>query len=409
MTLPTLKSRIAYGYNPSVPTPTYVDVSASLQALRVHRGRSDEKQQPDAGTVRITYRNTDDAFTPPALTLMTKVQHAAVWNNIEYTLHTGYFQDTPISWFSNDESSVTPTAYDATSALQAALVWGDLPEETTGARISRLLDWAGQPTGAGVPGSGYWDLGTDALDSTAILSPDTPTRDIDDGSVTVSATTIATDSPRAALDVIQETASAEPGVFFFDSDGTAIFRGRNARFGLTPSLTFTDDLTSLSSSRAQYQQLAPSYRMDRIVNEVSIVSEIASVSTTVVASDDESRQQYLRRSARYELPLTTETEMQLRAEFELLLYSQPAARYESLSVVPAGQSSAWPALLSLDIGSLVEVERKGVSRPVFIESIDHDITPGDWKITFGLSPADVFVDVWVLGTGALDSTTKLAA
>jgi hypothetical protein len=406
---PELVSRIAYGFDPSVPSPTYQDVSEQAQALRFRRGRENERQQPGASVAEITYRNNVPGFTPPALQLMTRVQHAAVWESVEYPLHTGHVERAPLEWLSEEESTVSATVVDMTSALQAALVWGDLPEELSGARVNRILDWIGQPSGAGPPDSGYWVLGTSALGVSTMLAPSSPTRVIDTGAVRVAAATINADSPRSALEVIQETAQAEGGVFFIDGQGRAVFRERHARFGQTAALTFTDDLATLTATRVKYQDLVQTYQIDQVVNEVSVSAQIGDEQVTVVSDDGDSRQQYWRRSAQLSLPLTTVSALRSRAALELLLYAQPAVRYERLTVIPAGQPAAWPALLGLEIGDMVEVERKGETRPVFVEAVDHDARPGGWRITFSLSPADAYTDVWVLGTSALGSTTRLAA
>lgn len=411
MELPSLIARVAFGQDPQLHFPVYGDVSEHLRSLRTLRGRSNEREQPEAGVAEPVYGNEGGDFSPGSLALMTRMQHVAVWESVEYPLHTGHVERIPETWLAEDAPVVSPVASDITIALAAASVWGVLPEETTGDRIGRLLDWAGQPSGAGEPAAGYWVLGTSSLDTTAVLAPTAPVRDLDTGVVTLAERTVEASSPQSALSLIQETASAEPGVFFINAEGVAIFHDRNTRFATAAAgaaLTFTDDLDTLSATRAKYQDLARSYSVDSVVNEVSITSEIDSVQTTVVHTDEPSYRQHFRRSAQYSFPFLTETEMDNRAQFELLLYAQSGERVERLEVKPMGQPDIWPAILALELGDFVVVERQGESHSVFVESIDHDATPGGWDVTLALSPADAYVGIWILGVSELDVTTRLA-
>lgn len=419
MALPVLTSRVAFGYTPDVPVPAYQDMSSRLLTFSSRRGRNYERGQIDAGTANPKYMNKDRALDPfytsspyyPNVVPMTRIQHYATWLGIDYHLHTGFVQRWPIAWDGPTWGTTSPAAVDALGALASADLTGTFPQETTGARIARVLDAISWP--ASVPaGAGYWTLGGGALGTTTNLGYGTAVTSLDTGQATVQAVTIPTDQPVSALQHIQEIADAEPGVFFFDGQGRAVFHDRRHRYTATTAATFSDNPTG---GEIQYEDLQPDLDVAKVVNEVIASTTIAAATVTATAQNTASIQRYWRRTEHLTPPLTSLADLQDRANFELVLSATPSPRFDQVTVRPDGQQTAWPTVLGLDVGSKVVVKRtpagSGITQTIqktcFVESVQHTVTKTDWTVTFQMSPADAYLAVWTLDTSALDQTTTL--
>lgn len=415
MNIPTIISRVAFGYAPDVALPAYSDVSESALAFRSHRGRSSERAQVDPGTAAVTYDDQSRRFDPsnttspfaPNVIPMVKTQHAASWLGVEYKLYTGHVEDWPIEWDGLWQKT-TPSARDAFAALEAAQVTGLFPSQTTGERISAVLAAISWPTAGGSPGTG-WTLGTSQLDTTTMLAASIPLTSVAAGLSSIQAVDVVDSQPVSALSLIVEASNAEPGVFYIAADGTAVFEDRRARYSRATAAAFSDNP---AGSQIQYEQLEPNYSSSQIVNDVVATTTIESVATVATASDPVSISKSFRRSATLNVPLTTLSALQDRASFELTLHANPFVRFDRMVVRPAGQPAAWPTVLALEIGSKVTVTRtplRGapIARTCFVESIDHQASRDDWSMTFQLSPGEVYQTGWVLDSSALGSNTAL--
>lgn len=101
----------------------------------------------------------------------------------------------------------------------------------------------------------------------------------------------------------------------------------------------------------------------------------------------------------------------LQAAQDLALYlgrAQPVYWYSNLVLDLARLSSAQQdAIANLDLGDQLRVSKRftGVASPVvqtlFVEGIDHEITPRGHTVTIYTSPADLYTD-FILGTSGLD-------
>ena len=418
MSLPTLTTQIAFFTDPDA-TPAYIDVSSYVMEVSIRRGRQHELDVAQPGVCEIKMNNGDRRFDPaytlspyyPNVLPMRKIQVTATWNAVVYYLFTGYVERWPISWEAPKWGSVTLTAVDGMTALAQADIAGDFPLELTGSRISRVLAAADWPTSTPVAG-GYWVLGTSALGTTTVLSYSTPSTVIDVGQSYVPAVTITAGSGVSALSHIQDVVQAERGMFFIDGQGRSVFQDRRDRYGTTSTVTFTDDLATLSSSRLQYQELQPDFAIDRVANEV-IVTRTGGTAQT--ASDAASRRKYRRRTLALSVDLTSDAEAYQRAGFEVALRKEPKLEFTALTVKPTGQDFAWPHALGRELSDRISVQRtpgstpavtaETINRDVFLESTQHRVAPGRWDTTYQLSSASQYDSFWVLGTSALGTAT----
>ena len=72
-------------------------------------------------------------------------------------------------------------------------------------------------------------------------------------------------------------------------------------------------------------------------------------------------------------------------------------------------------MLSVELRDYVNVthttpDGDTIDQDCSVETIRHDIRPDNWDTTFSVAPlaAEELLSYWILGTSALDTTTRLA-
>jgi hypothetical protein len=425
VSVPSVKIEIAFATDPDSSFPAYQDVSAYAMGFSVRRGRTAELDTVQSSTLDLRLRNDDRRFDPsytrspyyPNVLPMRKVRVSATWAGTTYYLFTGFVERWPLSWDGPQFGTVNVSAVDGLAALAQASIAGTFGQALTGARISAVLNAAAWP--ASVPAAGgYWTLDTSTLGTSTVLSYGVATTVIDAGQSQVQAVTIPDDGSVSALAHIQDIAAADRGIFFLDGQGRAVFHDRHHRFGATSLVTFTDNLAALDASHLPYQGLEPEF-MDvaRILNEVKVTRDGGTVQT---ATDAASRQHYLRRTLALTPPLTTDAEAMDQAQFELILHKDPAVRFTSMSVRPAGNDQTWPLALGLELSDKITVQHASgasasivaetLTQPCFVEAISHTATADltTWQTAWQLSPATIYGSFFTLDTAQLDSTANAA-
>ncbi len=258
--------------------------------------------------------------------------------------------------------------------------------DTTGDRISRVLDLAGWPTAD---------------------------RDIDTGRSTMGS---YLDPESNALAIAQQAEATEGGAMWQAPDGKVTFRDRHAIIqdwnSTTSQATFTDDGTV--DDPHHYTALDLAYDDTLIVNEAA-VSWADGVETS---RDQQSVDAYTRAAIRVETALRTAPEARDRGDWLLARYKHPTVRPERVVLRPAGDKRLWRHVLARRIGDRVTVRRKpqNTGDPIefdaTIESINHRIADGinTWETEFGLSPTAVDLGWLILDdpTDGLLDTGRLA-
>jgi hypothetical protein len=216
------------------------------------------------------------------------------------------------------EQFVSITATDAFATLAQAIIAASLPQELSGARISRVLTAAGWTSATAA--SGYWTLGTSQLGTTTTLSYGVPTFVLDDGRHQIAGVTYA-DSGRA------DRARAHPGRRRLRAR-RLLHRRRRPRDlprphhrtarPHRPLVTFTDGTTS--TSRLTYADISPSFDGDRIANDIRVTR---GGGVTQPATDTPSITKYLRRTLSRTPLLTNDAEAQNQAGFLLRQLKDP--------------------------------------------------------------------------------------
>jgi len=237
--------------------------------------------------------------------------------------------------------------------------------DTTGTRIGRILDLIGWPAGMRSVDSGEVLVGPAALDQ------------------------------RTAWDLLQQLAATEQGRLFFGPDGKLVFHQADhdltASEGTTSQFTFSDDGDDLGVLVGSLKFALD----DRFIYNEAQVSRVGG--STVTVRDDASIG-----TRTWTLSGLFRDDRQARhvAERKVALYAEPRSRADAWRVNPEKDPSTWGDILSLDIGHRVTLEltpaRTGTQTvaDMYVESVEHEITPSTWVVGFRGAPVDPYVDAY---------------
>lgn len=232
--------------------------------------------------------------------------------------------------------------------------------ESTDARYSRILKWAGY-VGPSSIGAG----------STTSIGP-------------------ATDIPGTdALTALNTLVDTEAGRHFVAVDGTVTFQSRKTQFGnTTPMWTFGEN-----AGEIPYVGLSFDYDPTHLSNSVTVTQ--APTNQLFYASDAGSAASYGPRSLTRNSQSTSATEVQQSAHYWLTKYSQPALRVAALRISPAANPALFPSVLAFEIGQRIRINRRDPTgtRPTitsdgYIEQITHTAdNAASWTVDLEISPA----------------------
>lgn len=363
------------------PDALWTDISAYVRAFSTTRGRNRSLEQYTPGRCFVIFDNSDGRFDPENLSgpyvsagatqlkPMVPIRISAVWSGVTYRLYQGYVDEWACTYPGMFDSICTVTATDAFKILgkyqapSASVAAG--AGELAGARINRLLDFAGYS----------------ASD-----------RDIDTGIATMQATTLA----QPILTELQKATQSEGGDLYVGANGKVTFRQLYARLNRSRSIntqiTFTDDATAIAGGTGvAYTDITRAADGDLIRNEVdrTIVG-----STIQTASDATSQTAYQKTIDNVsDLVASTDAQALTLANWELYLYKDFEARVAALSVMPASNATvAWPLLLSTEILDRVSVERRPpyggtITSASFVQGIAWSGDASNWVVRLSLESA----------------------
>lgn len=361
------------------PDVVWSDITPYFQRITTRRGAS-RADGPliryEAGTCTIVLKNSDGRFDPAntsgpytsggvtQVTPMRAVRIRATWAGTTYDVWRGFLDSVDLDYPSMSPSYATAT-FACTDAFKVLAGYDRLAGgtvgagEDTGARVDRILDGVGWPTG-------------DRLVAT--------------GDTTVQATDLSGD----ALAELQLVADTELGELFVDEAGRIFFRNRHALLedarSTTSQATFGD-----AAGELPYVAIEPSYDETQLVNLVQVSRAGGSTQT---ASDTASQLDFLTHPfTRSDLLNQSDTEVADWAGFLLYQNKDPELRFASIAVVPQRDpDNLYPQALGRAIGDRITVNRRPPggftnSRDVFIRGVAHEITPQSWRTTWQLQSA----------------------
>jgi hypothetical protein len=259
--------------------------------------------------------------------------------------------------------------------------------EKSGARMSRLLNYAG------------WTAG----------------RSIDEGlSLLGAANTIANQTLLAA---VQDVANWENGVVFVDASGNFRFIDRSTRFNQSTKWTFGEDE---ASGEIPYEtDVQIDYDPKYVYNDVKITRSAGKTSSGNASArerDQDSIKQYFTRTLDKTSGVASISQCEAEVTWTLENYAQPRLRLARITIVPSANPDLWPVALGAEIGDRVTVKRRPfndggdtISLDCYIEQIRHEVMPNRWATVFSLSPVLLTTypgeTGWILGASTLDVDT----
>lgn len=286
-------------------------------------------------------------------------------------------------------------------------------------RIDEVIFWPTTLTStqAGLLGGAMiaWRGQTPALRAASLLDlAQWPSglRDLDSDGPTLGAANLGS----KLLSELQVVEASEQGRMFITQDGKftlhSRWRDRENSSATSSQATFADD-------GADHKYLAKGfeygYEIDRIVNHCTVTGADG---LTYTAQDSTSITAYGLRSKSIQTQIRNLLELRNLAEFMVLRYKDPVLRAKQFSVnAERAPTTMWPALLGLEIGDRVTLQRtpqnvgSQISTVLLVERIQHDIDQDKWETRLLGSPVDPNTESatthWVLGTSTFDSQTVL--
>lgn len=390
---PTVTVQVAFASTPGAATPTWTDITDYLMGFSSRRGRSDELQAYNAGTLALALDNQDGRFDPtntaspyyPNVLPMKLVQVKAVWNSVTYYVFTGYIDGWPMGWDLNKQDRMQVTATDAFKVLGLYYYRNDFePQETIATRVTAIAAAASVPV-------------------------------VYNGSSTVVAAEAVQSYALGHLQALEET---EAGSMFIDEQGKLRFEDRHYRSAnkLTVQATFGD----ANTGELAYQALQPVYDDTQIINDASIDASKAvyPLATPAQYTDATSQTAYLPRSITKDLLFADANECADMAWWLVQRFKTPALRFDSIQFVPASDpTNLWPQALGRVIGDLIRCLRRPpsgntIDQQCHIDAVEHswDGNSMVWTTRWGLSPKASTFSQWKLNDATysvLGSTTVL--
>lgn len=400
----TLTISLGFGSGPLAAAPSFTDISAFSRGFSTSRGRSSVLDRFDAATGTIVVENLDGRFDPintsspytPNLKIGTPVRIQVVHSAVTYTLFRGMVDSWPIQYSNAGQySELAIPITDLFPILAGFNLEGiTYPEQTTGARVTEILDDVGWPAGL-----------RSITGATALVAGGT-----------LEAVT--------AAEHLEEVASVEAGTFFIAGDGTATFQGRTSGAGLASTATF-----GTGGGEIEFDDFARAYDRDQLHNIVKAtgpetfveVTPLVFVQTggfTQTATDATSVIAHGPLTLEIAAPFENDNAAKNVAEWQVGRLANTINRITQLSIDPdKSQAAMWPVAAGTELreGVTVKFSPPGggtaINQLSSVEGIDHNLDDNEvWTTSFRVWPlaASETQSYWILGTSQLGTGTRLA-
>ena len=368
-------------------TTDFVDATEYVLSVAIQRGRTSQTEQFSPGTCRVLAddrasgrlfdpANTASAWYEGSFDLAPRRAIKILAGTAE--LFVGAITDLDITYEQPNLSFASIQSADALYELsRTALTAFNPSSQLTSARVSAILD---RP---------------EVNFSTAL-------RDISTGIATCG--TVAYADNTNTLAALQSVAVAEDGRLFAN-------RKNQIEFNPRISFTFSTAIASFggtASNEIPILAIGVAYGQETLFNRVQI--DVDGGTAAQVASGTASQTQYGVQTLSFSnVPLDTLAAGSALAQNLLNKYQDPKIRFNEISTsLNACGSALWPTVLALDVGDVIGVTKRydqglplSRTESVFIESVSHDITPSDHRISFKLGQAQLLT-AFILDTSQLD-------
>ena len=395
MAIPQLKVEIDFSSGPSFSYPLLLgdedfgrldenvlsdsaadiaDISDMVMKCSTRRGRNRILSNFEAGTATVTLNDPESKFNPqnpasPYFTKLLPLRKIRIYSEIFYegeTVQVDLFAGYIVSYDTNfavgvyDTSSVTLQCVDAfrllnNVATNVAPVPGATAGQLSGARVNTLLDYANFP------------------DSMRTTDPGESTMQADPG------------QNRSVLAAIQTIEQSEFGAFFVGRSGKTLFLDRDkvSRLADSEARTYSD---SGIPGTFTYSNLDFAYDDQLILNNI-VVTRQNGVEPGFASDPNSIATYFIKSGQRSDLLIQSDQESQDQANMLLVARKNADLRIDSMLLNLYSAESDLETLvnLTLDIYTLVIITKdmaggSTITRELFVQGVQHDITPKSWTV-----------------------------
>ena len=197
----------------------------------------------------------------------------------------------------------------------------------------------------------------------------------------------------ALLDACQAVNLSENGNLFVDPNGGGVitFQNRYHRYAETTAKWVFGE--NAAAGEIPYNgDIAFDFDPTQVYNDVEITRSGGIVAVGGTATDIAASQlKYGQRSYTATINVADDDTAQDAANWIFSGHKAPHQRLQQLVINPAANPSLWPAALGIRISDRVTVKRRTsagftMSADFFIERIEHTRGPGEWTVTYQMSP-----------------------
>jgi hypothetical protein len=257
--------------------------------------------------------------------------------------------------------------------LNVAAIASSYSGDTTTTRVSRILDAIG------------WDASLRNLTGSRTMQP----------------TTMGS----SALGLSEQAARCEFGRFYADRQGNLVLLPYESTFTTPNRISFSD---TRASGTIEYDTIITNPGAKYLVNTITIQQTQAASQTY---ADTTSIARYGVFSKSYDAPLLVDADAYTLATLIGERYNLPKTRVDRVEFDAVGISSQWSSLLLTDLGDNTTLSRTTIDGRTrlfasLVESINHDITPSNWRVSMDLSPS-LGGEYFILGSSLLGGTNVL--
>jgi len=344
-----------------VPDPV-VDLSSTTRSIKIQRGRNIMRDTYETGTCTVRVIDETGAFNPQNtsspyfgyLTPLRKVRVAATTATTQHFLFSGYVDSYKYSFPTGQELGyvdiVCSDAFRLFQMANVASVTGATAGQTTGTRITKILDQVSFPTSM---------------------------RITDTGSTTVQADPA---TARTSLQALKAAEFAEQGAFFIRTDGTAEFKDRNDVVG---SLAATP-IEFNQTTGIPYSDLRYAFDDKLIINQASM--QRIGGTAQVVANVDSSAKYFPHGTTLTEMIPETDAQVLDIAKIYVATRAETSIRIDAMTVDLLDADVPTDTMIALDYFDNVQitnVQENGstIVKTLQVQGLAWDITPNSMKCT----------------------------
>ena len=359
-----------------VPDPV-VDLSSTTRSIKIQRGRNIMRDTYETGTCTVRVIDQNGDFNPQNtsspyfgyLTPLRKVRVAATTATTQHFLFSGYVDSYKYSFPTGQELGyvdiVCSDAFRLFQMANIASVTGATAGQTTGTRITKILDQVSFPTSM---------------------------RIIDTGSTTVQ---VDPGTARTSLQALKAAEFAEQGAAFVRTDGTFEFKDRNDVVG---SLAATP-IEFNQTTGIPYSDLRYAFDDKLIINQASMTR--IGGSAQVVANVDSSAKYFPHGTTLTEMIPETDAQVLDIAKIYVATRAETSIRIDAMTVNLLDTAVPTDTMIGLDYFDSVKitnVQENGstIVKVLQVQGLAWDITPNSMKCT--VTTLEPIVEGFIIGS-----------